>query len=235
MEKITTQFSLLKIMKPLHPWDVTIEEAIRIQEDLKGSIVLENRFLKWKTIAGADASYSRHHPLLWGTIAVLTYPELELLDQVTVEGEVNFPYIPGLFSFREGPVLLKAFQKLKIKPDLILFDGHGIAHPRGIGLASHLGLWLDLPSIGCARTSLIKESTAPEKEKGSVRWIYREGEKVGAALRTREGVNPLFVSPGHRIDLMTSLRIVLSTCKTYRLPEPLRKAHQISRNRIPRP
>jgi len=217
-------------MTPLHPWNVSIKEALQIQEELRGCVVLKNRFSKIKTVAGSDVAYSRSGAFLLGAMVVLSYPELKLRDSAMATGKVSFPYIPGLFSFREGPVLLKAFDRLKLKPDLIIFDGHGIAHPRRFGLASHMGLWLDLPSIGCARTPLLKDFTSPGSSKGSFAWVLLEGEKVGAALRTRQAVKPVFVSPGHRIDLMTSIHFILSTCRQYRIPEPLRLAHQLSRS-----
>jgi deoxyribonuclease V len=150
----------------------------------------------------------------------------------TADGKISFPYIPGLLSFREGPILIKAFQRLKLKPDVLICDGQGIAHPRGMGFASHIGLWLDIPSIGCAKTPLLDDFISPGPSKGSVEWIRWEGKKVGAVLRTRENVKPLFVSPGHRIDLPTSIQLILKSCKGYRFPEPLRKAHQTSRSML---
>lgn len=216
--------------EPLHSWEVTVEEAIRIQEDLKHRILIKNTLSKVKTVAGADVSYSKDHRSLSGGIAVLSFPDLKILDKALAFEEVRFPYIPGLFSFREAPVLLQAFQRLKIKPDLILFDGQGIAHPRRFGMASHLGLWLDLPSIGCAKTSLIKDYVLPKSAKGSLTWIYLKGEKVGAVLRTRANVKPIFISPGHRVDLATSIRIVLTTCQKYRIPEPIRIAHHLAQS-----
>lgn len=217
-------------MNSLHPWNVSIEEALQIQKDLRGRVVLKNRFSEVKTVAGSDVAYSRDGTFLLGAMVVVSYPELRPLDSALASGKVTFPYLPGLFSFREGPVLLKAFDQLKVKPDLIIFDGHGIAHPRRFGLAAHMGLWFDLPSVGCARTPLLKDVTSPGSSKGSVAWVYLEGEKVGAALRTRKDVKPVFVSPGHRIDLMTSIHFILSSCRQYRIPEPLRLAHQLSRN-----
>jgi deoxyribonuclease V len=144
-------------------------------------------------------------------------------------GKIPFRYIPGLLSFREGPILVKTFQKLKIKPDLMIYDGQGIAHPRGFGLASHLGLWLDLPSIGCAKTPLLGEFISPGPSQGSFELIRREGKEVGVVLRTKDKIKPLFISPGHRIDLLTSIQIILTTCQGFRIPEPLRRAHQLSR------
>ncbi|NWF91327.1 MAG: endonuclease V [Syntrophaceae bacterium] len=217
-------------MKPLHPWKVSIEEAIRIQEGLKGHLILENTFSEVRTIGGADVAYSKEKGPLFGAVVVLSFPDLDILDIATSEGEISFPYIPGLLSFREGPVLIKAFEKLKIKPDVTIFEGQGIAHPRGFGLASHLGLWLDLPSMGCTKTPLFRDFRNPGPSKGSFEWVWKEGREVGAVLRTKERVKPLFVSPGHRIGLQTSVQLVLQTCRGYRTPEPLRKAHHATRN-----
>ncbi|OGQ00768.1 MAG: hypothetical protein A2026_01410 [Deltaproteobacteria bacterium RBG_19FT_COMBO_46_12] len=216
-------------MKPLHPWNVSISKAIRIQENLKDRLILKKTFSSLKTIGGADVAYSINKNSLFGAIVVLSYPEMEPIESATASGKISFPYIPGLFSFREGPILVKAFQGLRVKPDLMIFDAQGIAHPRGIGLASHMGLWFDLPSIGCARTPLLKEFDSPGLSRGSFEWIFLKWKKVGAVLRTTQEVKPVFVSPGHRIDLITSIRIVLAACRRYRIPEPLRKAHQISR------
>jgi deoxyribonuclease V len=206
-----------------------VEEAIQIQEALKDRIILKRTFSEVSTIGGGDVAYSKEGDRLFGAIVVLSFPDLEILDMATAVGKIPFPYIPTLFSFREGPILIKTFQKLKIEPDVMIYDGQAIAHPRGIGLASHMGLWLDLPSIGCAKTPLLDEFISPGPSKGSYEWIQRERKKVCAVLRTREGVKPVFVSPGHRIDLLTSIRLILESCRGFRFPEPLRKAHQASR------
>ncbi len=181
-----------------------------------------------ETIGGGDVAYSKNEDLFFGAIVVLSFPDMEILDTATAEGKIPFPYISGLLSFREGPIVIKAFQKLKLKPSVMIFDGQGIAHPRGMGFASHMGLWLDLPSIGCAKTPLLDEFASPGLSKGSLEWIRKAGEKVGAVLRTRENVKPVFISPGHGIDLSTSIRLVLDSCKGFRFPEPLRKAHQLA-------
>lgn len=216
-------------MKSLHPWKVGIEEAIQIQNNLKPHLILKKTFSKLKTIGGADVAYSKDEKTLLGVIAVLSFPGLEILEIASAEGKIHFPYFPGLLSFREGPILIKTFQKLKIKPDLMVFDGHGIAHPRGFGLASHMGFWFDLPSIGCAKTPLLSEYDDPRTTKGSFELIRREGLETGAVLRTKENVKPVFVSPGHRIDLRNSIQLILATCHGFRIPEPLRRAHQFSR------
>jgi len=216
-------------MKPLHSWKVNVEEAIQIQQNLRNRIILQKTFSEVKTIGGGDVAYSEDRNSLFAAIVVLSFPKMETLEIANAHGEIPFPYIPGLLSFREGPILIKAFQKLKIKPDVMIFEGQGIAHPRGIGLASHMGLWLDLPSIGCTKTPLLSDFIYPDPSKGSFESIRREGEEVGAVLRTKDKVKPLFVSPGHRIDLPTSIQLILDTCQGYRTPEPLRKAHQLSR------
>jgi deoxyribonuclease V len=219
-------------MKPLHSWNVSVEEAIQIQKAFKERIILKRTFSKVRTIGGGDVAYSKSGNLLFGAIVVLSFPDMEILDMATANGKISFPYIPGLLSFREGPILIKTFQNLKLKPDVMIYDGQGIAHPRGMGLASHMGLWLDLPSIGCAKTPLLDEFISPGPSRRSFEWIRKEGKKVGAVLRTKEKVKPLFISPGHRIDLSTSIQLILQCCKRYRFPEPLRKAHQLSRKML---
>jgi deoxyribonuclease V len=214
-------------MKLIHSWKVNVNKAIRIQNILREKIVLKNAFSKIQTIGGADVSYSNKETL-FGTIVVFSYPDMEPLEDITIKGKAFFPYIPGFLSFREGPILIKAFEKLKTHPELLIFDGQGIAHPRGVGLASHLGLCLNLPTIGCAKTPLLKNFKNPGFSRGDYDMIFREGKVVGAVLRTKENIKPIFVSPGHKIDLETSIQIVLNSCKGFRIPEPLRKAHQIS-------
>ncbi len=205
-----------------------MDEAIEIQNRLRSKLILKKAFSKLDTIGGADVSYSKKKDILCGAIAVFTYPELKLIDSTSVRGRISFPYIPGLLAFREGPILLKAFEMLRIKPNLMIFEGHGIAHPRGLGLASHLGLWLDIPSIGCAKSPLVREFQSPPLFRGSVEWVLMGDKRVGAILRTKDKVKPVFVSPGHRIDLETSIQIILTACRRYRIPEPLRKAHHLS-------
>jgi deoxyribonuclease V len=215
-------------MRLLHSWKVSVEEAIQIQEALRNRIIAKKTFSKIKTIGAGDVAYSKSGNLLFGAIVVLSFPQMEILDTATSVGKVSFPYIPTLLSFREGPILAKTFQKLKVNPDVMIYDGQGVAHPRGMGLASHMGLWFDLPSIGCAKTPLLEEFISPGSFRGSFEWIRRKGKKVGAVLRTKENVKPLFVSPGHRIDLLTSIHLILESCRGFRIPEPLRKAHQLS-------
>lgn len=221
-------------MKELHSWNVSVEEAIQIQENLRSRIILKKSFSRVRTIGGGDVAYSKERNLLFGAIVVLSFPHMDTLDIAKAYGMVRFPYIPGLFSFREGPILIRTFQRLKTKPDIMLYDGQGIAHPRGFGLASHMGLWLDLPSVGCAKTPLVDEFTSPGSSRGSHELIRREGREVGIVLRTKDNVKPLFVSPGHRIDLPTSIQIILKCCQEFRIPEPLRRAHNVSRDMMQR-
>jgi deoxyribonuclease V len=222
------------MMKPLHSWKVSLQKAIQIQEHLKDRIILKKTFSQAKTIGAGDVAYSKNKDQLFGAVVVLSFPEMRVLDIATAFGNIPFPYIPGLLGFREGPILIKTFQKLKIRPDVMIFEGQGIAHPRGFGLASHIGLWLDMPSIGCAKSALLAEFTSPEPLKGSFELIRRGSQEVCAVLRTKDKVKPLFVSPGHRIDLPTSIRIILECCQGFRIPEPLRRAHHISRNMMHR-
>ncbi len=180
---------------------------------------------KLSRIAGADVSFSRGDSVMYAAVVVLDAATLETIDEALAVVAVDFPYIPGLLSFREGPALLEAFRKLRTKPDVIIFDGQGIAHPRGLGLASHMGLVLDTPTIGCAKKILLGVHGELEIERGARTPLYHEGSTVGAALRTKRNVKPVYVSQGHMVSLDTSLSIVLDTCGGYRIPEPTRRAH----------
>jgi deoxyribonuclease V len=216
------------VMKTFHSWKVDVEEAIQIQEALKDRVILRKTFSEVRTIGGGDVAYSNRNQL-FGAIVVLSLPKMEVLDKAGAHGKISFPYIPGLLGFREGPILIKAFQRLKVKPDVMIYDGQGIAHPRRFGLASHMGLWFDLPSIGCTKTPLLSIPISVGDLKGDFEYIRKNGKELGAVLRTKEKVKPIFISPGHRIDLLTSIQLVLATCRGFRIPEPLRRAHQFSR------
>jgi deoxyribonuclease V len=214
-------------MRALHCWDVDVEEALKIQETLRSKVILEMTSSKVKTVAGGDVAYLERDKLI-GAIVVLSLPELKPVDTAAVYGKTSFPYTPGLLSFREGPILIRAYQKLKIRPDVMMFDGQGIAHPRGFGLASHLGLWLNRPSIGCTKTPLIRSPISVGTLKGNFQPIRLGGMEVGVALRTKNHVKPIFVSPGHRMDLKTAVQLALSTCQGFRIPEPIRRAHFVA-------
>lgn len=212
----------------LHPWKVTTKEARRFQEELKSKIVETPLPKTITTVAGADVAYDKKTNQCFASVVVLSYPGLKPLEVAKAQVTSTFPYVPGLLSFREGPALIKAFEALKTRPQLVLFDGQGRAHPYAFGLACHLGLILDLPAVGCAKSRLVGnyDCSALGKEKGA--WVplfYRE-QKVGAVLRTRGGVKPVFVSVGHKIRLRDAIKMVLSCCRSLRQPEPLRLAHQ---------
>jgi deoxyribonuclease V len=242
----------MKYLK-LHPWNVGYKKAVEIQVRLEKSIVLKCTAKNFKYIAGADVSYlpertiqsgtrqnefvgqvgkrssagTKKSEMFYASVVVFELETMERVEAVTASGNVDFPYIPGLLSFRESPILLKAFAKIKSTPDVILLDAQGIAHPRGIGLASHIGLLLDKPSIGCAKTRLIGDYNEMGEEVGCYSQLKVQDKVVGAVLRTRKNVKPVFVSPGHKIDLDTSINLVLKSCRGYRLPEPVRQAHNL--------
>lgn len=210
----------------LHSWDISPQDAKRLQMTLAEHIIRENRFTTVQTVAGIDVGMK--DGLMCAAIVVLNYPRLEVAAQATATRRITFPYVPGLLSFREGPVILDAFGRLGRKPDLLIFDGQGIAHPRRLGIASHIGLILDCPSIGCAKSRLCGQYPEPDIEQGSHVLLVDNGETIGAILRTRTGVKPVFVSIGHRVDLNTSIDYVLRCCSGYRLPETTRKAHRLA-------
>jgi deoxyribonuclease V len=209
----------------LHPWRVSPSEAIQIQEDLRKKLILKSPTAYWPKIGAGDVSYSRTDDRIYAAFLVFSYPDLTLLENATAQGRAAFPYIPSLLTFREAPILIRAFSKLRTNPDLILVDGQGTAHPRSMGIAAHLGLLLDLPSIGCAKSRLYGSGAEPAPEQGSTASLTEESQTVGMIVRTRTRVKPVYVSPGHKMDLVTSVKIVLSLFRGYRIPEPLRQAH----------
>lgn len=209
----------------LHPWNLDLEEATALQCRLRERLILESPGRGFSRVAGADVSYEKEQGLAYAAVLVFRLPELELLEQVVAHQEVDFPYIPGFLSFREAPALLRAFRRLQTEPEVILIDGQGIAHPRGLGLASHVGLILDRPTIGCAKSRLVGLHREVEETPGASSPLLYQGKVVGAALRTRKATRPLYISPGHRMDLPTALQVILQTCRGYRLPEPVRQAH----------
>ena len=217
--------------KNIHPWNLRPKEAVGLQNKLKKKIKLK-KYSSYmpKLIAAADVAFKKDKA--YGVVVVLNYPSFEIVEQVLKTAKISYPYIPGLLTFREGPVLEKCFNVLKIEPEIILFDGQGIAHPRNMGLATHLGILLDKPTIGCAKTRLFGNYTEPEKIPGSFSYLLdNRGRKIGAVLRTRNNVKPVYVSPGHNTDIASSIRIILMCTKGYRLPQPLRLAHQLTKKR----
>ena len=210
----------------LHPWEISPQDARRLQMKLAAHIICENRLGTVKTVAGIDVGIKGN--IACAAIVMLNFPGLDVTDQSTSTRRVTFPYVPGLLSFREGPVILDALNRLDRKPDLLIFDGQGIAHPRRLGIASHIGLLTEFPSIGCAKSRLCGQYQEPAVERGSQVPLLDHGETIGAILRTQTGVKPVFVSIGHRVDLKTSVDYVLACCKGYRLPETTRKSHRLA-------
>ena len=213
-------------IRDLHPWNVSPAEAVAIQKRLAAQVVLEGEPQDVRVVAGADISTGGGRGR--GAVVLLSYPGLQPLEQQVVEADLTFPYVPGLLAFREVPVLAEAFRRLSRRPDLLLVDGQGLAHPRRFGIACHLGLLLDLPTIGCAKSRLVGEQ-GPLGEEVGARAELRDGpELLGLVLRTRAGVTPVYVSVGHRIGLSEAAEWALRLCRGYRLPEPARLAHQAS-------
>jgi len=208
-----------------HLWDLDSRQARELQSRLSNEVIRYKSEMDVKLIAGIDVSVSRFCKAGRAAVVVLDYRSLELCEVSVVEGEIDFPYIPGLLSFRESPLALKAWQRLKSRPDLLMIDGQGIAHPRRFGIASHLGLLLDIPSIGCAKSRLTGTHDLLPEQAGSYRLLKEKDEIIGAAVRTKRRVQPVYVSIGHRIDLDSAVSLVLECCRGYRLPQPTRLAH----------
>lgn len=210
---------------PLHSWDLDTTAARELQKQLAGKVDTTRPLRSWKTVAGADVSYNIRGRWLYAAVVVLDAATLEPIERSGAVAEATFPYVPGLLSFREAPAVLKAFEGLSVRPDVLICDGQGIAHPRRVGLASHLGLWLGLPTIGCAKSRLCGEYQEPPPERGEWTRLMDQGETIGAVVRSRAGIKPLFVSPGHLCDLPSAIAVVLATCRKYRLPVTSRLAH----------
>jgi deoxyribonuclease V len=209
----------------LHSWDLTPKEAVALQRELAGRVDVRQPLASCALVAGADCSYNRFSPQAFAAVVVLRTSDWSVVESATAHGRCSFPYVPGLLSFREIPVLLQAFAQLKHTPDAVMCDGQGYAHPRRMGLASHLGLWLGVPTIGCAKSRLCGTHREPGFKRGRLAQLRHEKEVIGHVLRTRDGVKPLYISAGHRIDLPSAVRLVLAGCRGYRIPEPTRLAH----------
>ena len=213
-----------------HGWDVSPKEAAAIQRDMRGRVSLVDAIAveDIRVVAGVDNSYQRRarQTTAYAVVVALDFATMEVVETSYAEREVAFPYVPGLLSFREAPAILDAFRGLAVEPDVILFDGQGIAHPRRIGLASHVGVVLDRPSIGCAKSKLVGDYDEPERVFGVQTPLIHRDEPVGVARRTRPTHAPLFVSPGHKRSIPTAVEIVLRCCRDERfMPEPTRLAH----------
>lgn len=215
-----------------HSWTLSVEEATAIQNQLSREIITSDQLSEVNYVAGVDVGFEENYAISRAAVAVLSFPELQLIEQAIARRPTTFPYIPGFLSFREVPVVLDALSQIKITPDLILCDGQGIAHPRRFGLASHLGLLITVPTIGVAKSRLIGQHEELPQQKGNWQPLRHRGEVIGAVVRSRTGVKPLYVSPGHRISLPTAIDYVLRCTPKYRLPETTRWADKLASNRI---
>lgn len=215
-------------MSSLHDWtNITPAEAVALQQQLRSQIRIEPLTKPVQTIAGCDISFNKFEETVYAGIVVLDLETLETVEEAGVVSTATFPYVPGLLSFREIPSLLEAWAKLTTEPDVVMFDGQGIAHPRRIGIASHGGLFLNRPTFGCAKSVLVGKYDEPAPERGSWSPMLHYRDVVGAALRTKKNVNPVYVSPGHLIDLETAIDLTLKCDGGYRIPEPTRRAHNL--------
>lgn len=220
----------------LHSWDISAAEAIAIQERLHFRVKRRRDFGRVRTVAGADIAIDERGKNCIAAVITFSYPTLTEVERAVAMVPLKFPYIPGLLSFREGPALLAAFGKLSLAPDIVLFDGQGIAHPRGFGLASHMGLWLGLPTIGCAKSRLTGEHADPGQGLGDWAPLYALSDQrtngptdkvIGAVLCTRRGVKPIYVSIGHRIGLKSAIKIVMGCLGGTRIPKPTKEADHL--------
>lgn len=211
-----------------HPWELSPSAARQVQDDLRAYIRTEPFHIQdIRSIAGVDVSYQ--DDIVCAAVAVFQIPQLQMLEEATAQVPQTFPYIPGLLSFREAPGILAALEQLSSLPDVLLVDGHGLAHPRRFGLACHLGVLLDLPAIGCAKSIMVGEAGDLGSQADSTAELIFDDEALGVALRTRQDVKPVYVSIGHRIDLDSAVQIVLACGRGYRLPEPIRRAHALAK------
>ncbi|MDY6936538.1 MAG: deoxyribonuclease V [Cyanobacteriota bacterium] len=216
-------------INPRHSWQLTPEAAIALQQKLAAEVILEDKLGKLQYVAGVDVGYEQENTVSRAAVAVLSFPDLQRQESAIARRPTTFPYIPGFLSFREVPVVLDALEKLTIAPDLLLCDGQGYAHPRRFGFACHLGVLVDIPAIGVAKSRFIGEHDELPESRGSWQPLRHDGETIGAILRTRTGVKPIYVSIGHRISLKTAIDCVLRCTPQYRLPETTRQADRLSK------
>ncbi len=211
--------------RQLHPWDVTPQEAVAIQQRLREQVITERLASPIDLVAGCDISYDKGSDIIFSGIVVLRLPDLIEVSRSMAITRVKFPYVPGLLSFRESPPVLEAWSRLEKAPDALIIDGHGFAHPRRFGIACHHGLLLNLPTVGCAKSLLIGRFEEPDPRAGCYSPLVDREETIGAVLRTEDNVNPVFVSIGHRVTLEDAIQLVMKCTKGYRIPEPTRQAH----------
>ncbi|MBD2347108.1 deoxyribonuclease V [Anabaena subtropica] len=221
----------MKIYQP-HPWLLSVDEAITIQEELRNQVITQDQFSQpVQYVAGVDMGFEADGTISRAAVAVLSFPDLQIIETNLAYRPTSFPYIPGFLSFREIPAILDALEKIETTPDIILCDGQGIAHPRRLGIASHLGVLLNIPTIGVAKSLLIGKHEELPDTRGSWQPLIHRGETIGAVLRTRIGVKPVYVSSGHKISLLTAIDYVLRCTPKYRLPETTRVADKLASNR----
>ncbi|MEN8166575.1 MAG: deoxyribonuclease V [Pseudomonadota bacterium] len=213
-----------------HPWDLSASEARELQNKLRSQVITEDRFETPRLVAGVDVGFEKQGTITRAAVAVLSFPELTPVEQAIARQPTRFPYVPGLLSFREIPAILQALEQLKQPPDMLLCDGQGLAHPRRFGLACHLGLLTDLPSIGVAKSRLIGTHGDLPQSKGAWVPLLDKGEIIGAVVRSRDRVNPLYISVGHRIGLRSAIHYVLACTSRFKLPETTRAAHNLASN-----
>ncbi len=211
-----------------HAWPLTVEEAIAIQEQLRDEIITSDQLGTVQYVAGVDMGFEAAGTISRAAVAVLSFPDLQLQESAIARRPTSFPYIPGFLSFREIPAVLDALEKINTMPDLILCDGQGIAHPRRFGIACHLGLLVNMPTIGVAKSLLVGKHESVLEEKGSWQPLRHRNETIGAVLRTRRGTKPLYISSGHRVSLPTAIEYVLRCTPKYRLPETTRIADKLA-------
>ena len=210
----------------LHSWSIAPSEAVQIQKKLAQMVVRNGDPVSLSYIGGVDLSVNQSTNKAVAAVVILDYPGLKIVEIEKARGELGLPYIPGLLSFREAPLILEACRKTNFTPQLLIVDGQGIAHPRRMGLASHLGLFLDIPTIGCAKSPLCGKYNNPGDKAGDYSEIVDKGEAIGITLRTRAGAKPIYISTGHQISMESAIYWILKCCTGYRLPQPTRLAHQ---------
>ena len=213
-----------------HDWNVSADEARSLQRELAGQVVLEDQFTEIRYVAGVDMAINENNGMARAAVVLFSYPDLAVLEKHIYEEPLRMAYMPGLLSFREMPALLGALQQLKQSPDLVMADGHGIAHPRRLGIATHLGLWIDTPTIGCAKSILVGTHEPVGEAVGDWSPLVYRRDVIGAVLRTRAKVKPMYISPGHKISLESSIKYVLACGRGYRLPETTRQADKLSKD-----
>jgi deoxyribonuclease V len=209
----------------LHAWDLSPTEAVAVQKQLRDRVVLRSLPEDVRIVAGADVSFDKYSEVIHAGFVVLRLPDLEVVETVGVTTRTRFPYVPGLLSFRETPALIEAWERVSVRPDVVVLDGQGLAHPRRFGIACHVGLLFDLPAVGFAKTLFVGKYEEPGERAGSASPLVDRGETVGAVVRTKDRTNPIFVSPGHLADAESATALALRTTTRYRIPEPTRLAH----------